>query len=60
MIRFHLDERVEAAVARALRDRGIDVTTATEAHSSGGIVRALVLIYECPTEQDMIGHVEWL
>jgi len=108
VIRFHLDERVEAAAARALRDRGIDVTTAAEAgllsahdqqhlalalaenrvlvthdadflklhargivhagiafchaeaHSIGGIVRALVLIYECLTEQDMIGHVEWL
>lgn len=31
MIRFHLDENVEDAVARALRSRGIDVTTAAEA-----------------------------
>ena len=108
MIQFHLDESIETAVARALRDRGINVTTAAEAgllaahdeqhlafalaanrvlvthdadflrlhaagtphtgiafchaeaYSIGGIVRALVLIYECLTERDMTGHVEWL
>ena len=31
MIRFHVDECVEPAIARSLRDRGIDVTTAAEA-----------------------------
>jgi predicted nuclease of predicted toxin-antitoxin system len=29
-IRFHLDEHVSPAIARALRQRGIDVTTARE------------------------------
>lgn len=28
---FHLDENVDHAIARALRQRGIDVTTSTEA-----------------------------
>lgn len=28
---FHLDENVDHAIARALRHRGIDVTTSTEA-----------------------------
>lgn len=31
MITFHLDESVDHAVARGLRLRGIDVTTATDA-----------------------------
>ncbi len=31
MLRFHLDENVDHAIARALRSRGIDVTTATDA-----------------------------
>lgn len=31
MLRFHLDEHVEHAVAHALRRRGIDATTTTEA-----------------------------
>ena len=31
MIRYHLDENVHHAVARALRLRGIDVTTTSEA-----------------------------
>jgi len=31
VIRFHLDENVDHAVARGLRLRGIDVTTTTEA-----------------------------
>ena len=31
MIRFHLDENVDHAVAHGLRLRGLDVTTATEA-----------------------------
>lgn len=30
-IRFHLDEHVHPAIARALRSRGIDVTTTNEA-----------------------------
>ncbi len=30
-IRFHLDENVHAAVAEALRRRGVDVTTASDA-----------------------------
>jgi predicted nuclease of predicted toxin-antitoxin system len=30
-VKFHLDEHVSHAVARALRSRGIDVTTATDA-----------------------------
>ena len=32
MIRFHLDEHVDHSVARGLRSRGIDVTTATDAN----------------------------
>ena len=32
MIRFHLDENVNHAVARGLRLRGIDVSTATSAN----------------------------
>ena len=31
MLRFHLDENVPTAVARGLRARGIDLTTADEA-----------------------------
>ena len=31
MIRFHLDENVDGVAARAIRDRGIDVTTAAQA-----------------------------
>ena len=31
MIRFHLDEQVDHAIARGLRHRGIDVTTCTDA-----------------------------
>ncbi len=31
MIRFHLDENVDHAIAHGLRLRGIDVTTATDA-----------------------------
>ncbi len=31
MIRYHLDEDVDHAVAAGLRNRGIDVTTATDA-----------------------------
>lgn len=34
-IRFHLDENVNHAVARGLRLRGIDVTTATDANLIG-------------------------
>jgi uncharacterized protein with PIN domain len=34
-IRFHLDENVHHAVARGLRLRGIDVTTATDAELIG-------------------------
>jgi hypothetical protein len=30
-IRFHLDERVDVAIARALRRHGVDVTTTVEA-----------------------------
>ncbi len=30
MIRFHLDENVDGAVARGLRDRGFDVTVAID------------------------------
>lgn len=32
MLRFHLDEHVDHAVARGLADRGIDVTTAASAN----------------------------
>ncbi len=108
MIRFHLDENVDEAVARALRNRGIDVTTAgdanllsaadedhlafalaerrviathdadflrlhaagtphagivychTESRSIGQMVRSLVLIHECLTQEEMEGHIEWL
>lgn len=31
MIRFHLDQNVDSAIARGLRLRGIDVTTTAEA-----------------------------
>jgi predicted nuclease of predicted toxin-antitoxin system len=31
MIRFHLDEHVDPAIAAGLRQRGIDVTTTTDA-----------------------------
>lgn len=31
MLRFHLDEHIDHAVARALAARGIDVTTTTDA-----------------------------
>ncbi|MCH7751417.1 MAG: DUF5615 family PIN-like protein [Planctomycetes bacterium] len=31
MIRFHLDENVDQAIAHGLRLRGLDVTTATDA-----------------------------
>jgi predicted nuclease of predicted toxin-antitoxin system len=30
-MRFHLDEHVDHAVARGLRERGVDVTTSTDA-----------------------------
>ena len=32
MIRFHLDEHVDHAIARGLRTRGVNVTTTAEAH----------------------------
>jgi uncharacterized protein with PIN domain len=32
---FHLDEHVDHAIARALRMRGIDVTTTTDANLAG-------------------------
>lgn len=35
MLRFHLDEQVSGAVARALRLHGIDVSTASEAQLRG-------------------------
>jgi predicted nuclease of predicted toxin-antitoxin system len=31
VLRFHLDEHVDHAIARALASRGIDVTTSTQA-----------------------------
>ncbi|ETW99113.1 DUF5615 family PIN-like protein [Candidatus Entotheonella palauensis] len=34
-IRFHLDENVSSAIARALRRRGVDVTTTPEQHLIG-------------------------
>lgn len=39
-IRFHLDENVSRAVAAALRRRGIDVTTASDADLIGAEDRA--------------------
>ena len=108
MIRFHLDENIDEAIAGGLRQRGIDVTTAKEAgllaasdeeqlafaHAAhrvlvthdadflrlhadklphagvaycragtrtiGEMVRALVLIHDCLTIDEMQGHVEWL
>jgi Domain of unknown function (DUF5615) len=107
-IRYHLDENVSGAVAAALRHRGVDVTTATEAallgandvnhinfaasqnrvvvthdndfarlhangmrhagicycpkdkHSIGDLVRLLMLVHECFSEDEMIGHLEYL
>jgi predicted nuclease of predicted toxin-antitoxin system len=35
VIRFHLDENVDHAIARGLRQRGIDVTTASDANLMG-------------------------
>jgi hypothetical protein len=35
VIRFHLDEHVDPAVAAGLRQRGIDVTTTSEAGLAG-------------------------
>ena len=32
---FHLDENIDHAIVRALRERGIDVTTSTEAQLVG-------------------------
>ena len=107
MIRFHLDENVEAAVARALVDRGYDVTTTSSAglegaddeehlafalrerrvvvthdadflrlHAAGSghfgigycpvgrglgdLVRSLVLLAECLSDEEMRDHVEFL
>jgi predicted nuclease of predicted toxin-antitoxin system len=37
VIRFHLDEHIDHAVARGLRDRGVDVTTAGDAGLLGAI-----------------------
>ena len=34
-IQFHLDEHIPPAIASALRRRGIEVTTASEAHLLG-------------------------
>ena len=31
MIRFHLDENVDHAIARGLQNRGLDIVTATDA-----------------------------
>jgi hypothetical protein len=107
-IRFHLDENVSGTVASALRHRGIDVTTSTDAkligaeddeqlrfallqsrvavthdddftrlhamgvvhagicychkdkHTIGDLVRLLVLVHECFTEDEMRGHLEFL
>ena len=36
MIRFHLDENVDHAIAHGLRLRGLDVTTATDADLIAG------------------------
>jgi predicted nuclease of predicted toxin-antitoxin system len=35
MLRFHLDEHIDPAIAAGLRRRGIDVTTTAEAGLSG-------------------------
>jgi predicted nuclease of predicted toxin-antitoxin system len=37
VIRFHLDEHVDHAIARGLRDRGVDVTTATDTRLLGAL-----------------------
>ena len=39
MIRFHLDENVSNAIADGLRQRGIDVTTTSEA----GLIEVIIL-----------------
>lgn len=46
-MRFHLDEHVDHAIARGLRNRGIEVTTATDA----GLLGA---------SDEMIGKVEFV
>jgi len=35
VLRFHLDEHVDHAIAHALRSRGVDVTTTTDARLLG-------------------------
>ena len=35
MLKFHLDENVDHAIALGLRNRGIDVTTTADAHLIG-------------------------
>jgi uncharacterized protein with PIN domain len=54
-MRFHLDESVDHAVARGLRLRGIDVTTATDA----GLVGArdeLHVTYACRDNRVILTH----
>lgn len=107
MIQFHLDEHVAHAVATALRNRGIDVTTTTDAglvsasdeqqlhyaresarvivthdadflrlnhqelphagivfavksRETGELVRALCLIYDVLSAEDLAGRVEFI
>ena len=64
-IRFHLDEHIDPAVARALRRHGADVTTTVEAglrtkSDVGRVVRGLALIYEVLTPEEIANRVEFL
>lgn len=65
MLRFHLDEHVSHAIARALQRRGIDVTTTTDAGLLGAAddeQLAFALseqrgIAYCPPDSHSIGHM---
>lgn len=62
MLRFHLDEHIDPAIADGLRRRGIDVTGAAGAglRSIGQLLRSLILLIDCLGPEAMRNHVEFL
>lgn len=67
-VRFHPDESVDLAVARALRRHGVDVATtpetglrtASDKRQLEFAVRSLILMYEVLAPEEIRGHVEFL
>ena len=61
MIRLHLDEQVHGGIAPALRNHGIDVTTAGDAgYGVGELLHMLLLANACFDQDELRGQVEFL